>query len=227
VAAWERQRNARQARIHWTFTLAAAWMPYKSENRNLGTIERRGGLAGLLVRSWCVQVFAPGARLSGRGCHPPPAGDAAARPSWGGPNLELQGGSGMRCRTLRAGDLRPAPGPSPGSGRPLPARPGPPYRRKKAAGAGTGTFYGIRQRTGRCQSPRADPAEDSVHRASLSPVFLPPIRLPCRPGGASSEEPCHAVETPADRKKDTGAPTWAGGVRHARPGRRGHNVLMI
>ena len=24
VAAWERERNARQARIHWTFTLAAA-----------------------------------------------------------------------------------------------------------------------------------------------------------------------------------------------------------
>jgi hypothetical protein len=24
VAAWERKRNARQARIHWTFTLAAA-----------------------------------------------------------------------------------------------------------------------------------------------------------------------------------------------------------
>jgi hypothetical protein len=24
VAAWERERNAREARIHWTFTLAAA-----------------------------------------------------------------------------------------------------------------------------------------------------------------------------------------------------------
>ena len=24
VAAWERKRNAKQARIHWTFTLAAA-----------------------------------------------------------------------------------------------------------------------------------------------------------------------------------------------------------
>jgi hypothetical protein len=24
VATWERERNARQARIHWTFTLAAA-----------------------------------------------------------------------------------------------------------------------------------------------------------------------------------------------------------
>src|SRR5262249_15315364 len=43
----------------------------------------------------------------------PPRGAAATTlpatlsrwcPSWGGPNFELQGGSGMRCRTLRAGE---------------------------------------------------------------------------------------------------------------------------